>query len=864
MWTPGRPILAVAIVGILAFGVLGLGGTLAQNSAGVAGAGASSSAASAPAPNIAQTMGETALAATHAARLSDRYISVPRPSASAAQIAQSQASGHVTPLYSGAPNPAGVAYYGLSEGSHGTVVPTAQQTRSLEGGIDMQGSGVYAQDLYSSSPDAFGMQLNAVQTNVSILGNNSYSFWTQDIVLYFPASSYMILITNIWNFSGPLLPSNPDGVITNNALYSQTLGCVDASCASSDFGYQQALHYYYSALVIPFPVSYPWQMTMYMNSTLTMGRDGVSFAVDLSQGSGQDINAQYDTVVFNSILPDQPLTFSAPYTANGFAYNPVHLTNDWELIFGGPNGGSNADIASADATLSLGYWNSQLDEYLEIPSAYNYGGETGETVTGMNVAWADSGGIGGAEPDALGAGPLGFSDWGTVSAGPNVVSGLWGAGAPEGTWPVTFNVNPASAWIVVTPDNDSTDVANFLYAVPFAESDLYGPTFWHTPGTYFVKVELSYYDQVPKGPTLIKLHLDEPKVLNINLHFNPLEGVYTPLWAFSNSEIAGLSTSGNGTEWNPYMLFNNQYRDFASWFGLYNDWTFPVYPGVFFYDTTAYTYLEHAPSFTAKTSLNNNYPGPYLPGTNQLQYWFWSVSGFALYDASNISGWFGGGYPYSPFTWDPFNVIFYNSSNNLIAGNTFGTEAQALLMYAGGSAFGPANSGGGDNTVWGNAFLEYSAPPSDLALMTYAEGVGLTLGENGDLIYNNWFATPTTAFMLPLNLYSDDPYLYTDAWNITPIGAAHVNTASGFPLIPLTGSIAGGSIQGGNFWWDYGTTAGSPNPYNGAINPYGVLPYDENATTLVAYFFGPEYYSATYIYNGGDYAPFEHPKVHLG
>jgi len=56
----------------------------------------------------------------------------------------------------------------------------------------------------------------------------------------------------------------------------------------------------------------------------------------------------------------------------------------------------------------------------------------------------------------------------------------------------------------------------------------------------------------------------------------------------------------------------------------------------------------------------------------------------------------------------------------------------------------------------------------------------------------------------------------------------------------------------------------SPNPYNGAVNPIGVLPYDENATTLTLYVYGPSYYFSTYIYNGGDYAPFVHPLVHLG
>jgi len=340
--------------------------------------------------------------------------------------------------------------------------------------------------------------------------------------------------------------------------------------------------------------------------------------------------------------------------------------------------------------------------------------------------------------------------------------------------------------------------------------------------------------------------------------------VYTPLWAFSNSELAAISYSGAGTTYNPYLLFNTQFRPLAMFYGLYNDYGFPVYPGVFLMGTTATTYLIHAPQFTVKTN-DHAYPGMYLPATNEPQFWFWGVSGFALLYSSNISGWFSA-YGYYPTSWNSFNVVFYNSSGNLVAGNTFNSEGQALLMYSGGTVFGDQlNTGGGMNWVWGNTFLQGSAPPSAYPLLPFGAGLGLEVAENFDMVYNNWFATPTTAWMLPLNLYSGDAYLYTDTWNITPCKASFVNYAPGFPLVPLTGSIAGGSKQGGNWWWDYGTTTTSPNPYNGAVNPYGVLPYDENATTLIYYIYGPfPYYYSTYIYNGGDFAPFWHPLVHLG
>jgi hypothetical protein len=846
MRVPGSRVLAVSlVVGILIVGALGIVGVLPIPTRATPSSSPAAVSTDTAAGNVASTMAENALAATSAHGLNPRVISVPRPSATPSQVATSNSLGYVTPLYDAAPAPSGLAYYGLSEGKGGVVVPAILNTTRLMGQVNINGPGIFGQDLYSSSPDSYGLQLNAVTTNITLFGTHGYSFWTQNVVLYYPATHFMILVTNIWNFSG--------ASISGNALYTTGLGCVGGSCAVDDFGIQGLLGYYYSELVIPFPVTYPFDLALFMNSTISNGRDNVSFAVDLS-GPGESFNAPYDWVEFNSLNPEEaPLTIPSNYEANGHSYNPVGLTDDFELDLCGPNGGSNADLADASATLGLAYWSARMGSYEATPSAFNYGGETGETVTGANVAWANGAG-----------GPAGLSDWATVSAGPTVLRGLWHAGAPAGTVPLTLAVTPANAFDIFTPLNNTSGTRNFVYAQPFAESNLYGPTFWLTPGNYSLKVELSDYDQVPQGPTVLIVHLEQAKTLTINLHFNPLNGVYTPLWAFTNAELAGISSYGAGTQYNPYMLFNNQYRPLAAFYGLYNDYAFPVYPGVFLAGTTASAYLEHAPQFVAKTS-DAQYPGPYLPQTNELQFWFWSVSGVALVGAANISGWFGAN-AYYPTVWNSFNVVFYNSSSNLVAGNTFGTESQALLMYSGGTFFGPVNTGGGSNTVWGNSFDQRNAPSSELPLIGFGSGLGLMVGENADLVYNNWFATPTTAWMLPLNLYSGNPYLYTDTWNITPTKASHINYAPGFPLVPLTGSIAGGSVQGGNYWWDYGTNATNPNPYNGAVNPYGVLPYDENATTLVYYVFGPgsPYYTSTYIYNGGDYAPFWHPLVHLG
>ncbi len=780
---------------------------------------ASAAATVSSGPNVASEMATHALSAAHAAGLSPHIAFVPRPSASPGQVAQAASQGHVSPLYTGTPAPMGLAYYGLKEGAGGKVVPSILNTTSLWAQVDTQGTGIQPLDLFQSSPDSYGIQLNAVATNITLFGQPGYSFWTQNVVEYYAGSNFLVLVTNVWNFSG--------GPLSGNALYAH------GPYGTNAYG---ALGFYYAEYFVPMPVTQPFNLSLYMNSSIVGGRDAVNFTVAIS-GPGENLTLPYDYVVFNSTLPNAaPLTVPSNYTADGFHYNPLGLTNDFEVILGGPGGGSQADLASADATLGLAYWDAAKHAYEPTPAAYSYGGETGETVTGASVAWNSGSG-----------GPGGLADYGTMTTGPSILRGLWNAGASMGSYPLTLNVKPGNAFEVFTAANNSAHLANFLISESVAEPGVYTSTYWLPAGEYWLGVGLSDYQ-----PFRVGIDLTGPLTLTIHLKPDARTGIYTPLWAFTNNQLAAISSSGSGTPTSPYVLFNNAHGALPPVFGLYNDYVFPVFPGIFLMGTTASVAADRTASFTTQTSTFQ-YPGPYLPATNQLQLWFWNVSGVAL-ERSMISGWFGGT-TYYPAVFDTSNVIFYESSGNLIAGNDFATEGQALLLFSGGTIFGSVNVGGGNNTIWGNTFTEQAAPTSTLSVAAnwsgLAVGMGIQVAEENDRIYNNYVATPTTAWMLPLNLYSGTPFAYTETWNISVQKASVVHYAAGFPLVPLKGSIVGSRLQGGNFWWDYGTT----NSYNGAVNPLHSLPYVENATTLILYVYGPSYYYSTYLYNGGDYAP---------
>ncbi len=854
-----RPVVVWAVVAFAVVGWLGLGssGILGPSSGarpGATGTGVSATGASPSGPtpspvstatspsNAAQAMASRALAAVRAAGLSPDVISVPRPSATPAQVAESKALGAARPLYTGDPAPMGLADYGINGNGEGSETYSIVNTTALLGFVDANATGIQGEDLYQNLPDAFSVQLNAVLTNVQLFGVSGYSFWTQNIVTYYPSAETMVLLTNVWNFSAPR------AAMTANSI-----------SAHGPFGTHQyaELGFYYAEEDLTTEITYPFNLTLALDSSVTGGANNVSFSVDLSSSKvpSEDFNdTSWDYVIFNSSGDARSSVVLDPsnFTANGVKYNPVNLTDDFELVIVGPGGGSQVDLSTADATLGLAYYVGT--GFHSVPSAFNYGDETGETSTGASVAWSN----------LAGHGPLFETDYGTMSTGPSILTGLWGEGAPSGSDRLSIYVTPANAFNFLEYTGIGNFTSGFVEVPEFAPS-METRTFYLMPGVYRLKSELSDYSYA-----FYTIALEGSTVLNFTLKIDVAAGVYTPLWAFSNEEIAELSTSGNGIPSKPYELPNNQSAPLSSTFGLYNDYGFPVYPGVFLKGTTASTVLDSPPSFETETNTSQ-YPGEALPSTNDLQYWLWGVDGFALQDGTNISGWFADN-GYYPFTFNSFNVVVYASENDLVAGNVFPTEAQALLMYAGVLSTPSDNATtfvGGNNTVWGNEFVETDPPPSCeaapkcLPLLSYASGLGLELAESDDLVYNNLFDTPTTAWLAPLDIYSGEPAVWSgERWNITAQPASNVHYASGFPTIPLTGSVVDGMTQGGNSWWDYGVTL---NWANGADNPTDHIPYDEDAPTLIDPLPGygtplpgygcDLYYCATYIYSGGDYDP---------
>ena len=129
-----------------------------------------------------------------------------------------------TPGYLRSPAPIGVASYGVIN-TTGVAQAQVYDTPSFQGQLTVNGADNFYLD--DDSTDYFGAQLNTILTNVTLLGNSSYTFWTQNVISWSGRSNLLQFVDNIWNFSSPQfnLTSNvfnqtsPNGTQVGNAYY---------------------------------------------------------------------------------------------------------------------------------------------------------------------------------------------------------------------------------------------------------------------------------------------------------------------------------------------------------------------------------------------------------------------------------------------------------------------------------------------------------------------------------------------------------------------------------------------------------------------------------------------------------------------
>ncbi|MGI0156113.1 MAG: thermopsin family protease, partial [Thermoplasmata archaeon] len=504
---------------------------------------------------------------------------------------------------------------------------------------------------------------------------------------------------------------------------------------------------YYYGLSPLVPATFPFQMKLYLNSSLVGGRDAVYFNYSVTSAAGT-FGGNYNYAIFNSLVAgaNPALTPAPMYVANGFSYDPLGLPDDFEITLGGPGGGSNFDVlVSEDTLMSLQYWNTTSAAYLTVPSAYNVGGETGETSVGVNAAWTQFG---------SGGFPAACVECAALSNGPSFQYGMWGVGGSD----AAGNVLPEVAWAsqshpLLTPNPSNA----FIF---LAEGD---------PFTTFVATNWTLYQWAPNmSPTVAFMDLPvgnysflmvmadrsawegrftisadtgsfPTEALNLGA-VDDTYGVDAPLWAFNATGVAAISSGLDA--FGDEILDSNEYAPIGQlpttssaglagnaayfpWFGAFNDYGFPVFPGILLVGVSNVD-VGSAPSFTVSAPPGASYQLSVQhfgwPETNNLQMSFWSDNSIDL-SASTVTGW----WPTAAFfgaSQSMSNVVFWNTSFSTITGNTFATGGMGLFLY-----------GGDFNVVSDNTFLTGGVPSSPNSLATSAAefgSIGLVDADWGD------------------------------------------------------------------------------------------------------------------------------------
>ena len=709
-------------------------------------------------PTPAGAIGSRALAAAKSAHIPLTDVFLPN-----AMSAPTVSNGVVQPLYTSAPAPMGLGYWGVQK-SGGVNKGTVTYHPSIEGAVTLNSVNPFY--LASSSPDIFTMQLNTVLTHTTVLGNTSGQYWIQNVPLYFAASQTFGIEDNIWNFSS-----------ATAGMQTSTLHSYNGTIVPGVF---------YFDVGPSFHLPTPFTVRLWNNASVVNLRPTVYFNYSITTANGSVITGSYDRVEFNSAV--SPVTPAAmpTFQIDGKQTNPLGLLNDAEIMIGGPGGGSTTSLFGINGSMGLWTEANGSSTFTPVPAGYSFGTDTGETSEGI-AEW----GTGGPHPLAI------------LGPGPSLLQPLWGAvGAHTGFIRETFDLMPTNAFAFANVGGTFNANTAAWAPVPVNGVAVYDLS----PHTYSFDFLLA--DRTPMTATV-----SSTSTLTVHLAKNNAMGVYTPLWAWDKSQLRFISSQGNGTLGNPYVLESNSVGAVSPLFGEFNDFYYPVFPGIFIANSNAYVTATGLTDFPVHYTLPNEaaFSAHFgTPFSNNLGLQFFNDSHISLVGNSQLTGW--------AFTGDTFvsSVLFWNTSHSLIGANTFQVQSLGLIV-----------SGGTGNVVWGNVFQSATTTASNPAQIQFGSAQqGFQEFDGGDLIYNNEFLTPVTAVTPPFNLYTGAPQLLQDRWNVSPQSALHTRVVNGFGL---NGSILGLVYQAGNYWANYGAPS----------DPYGVKPYTDGGGILLGGDFQP-------------------------
>lgn len=695
----------------------------------------------------------------------------------------------VTQLYKRSPAPMGIADYGMMEPS-GFVIPYEYNTSGFLGTVKFESIKPFYP--MNNNPGSISTQLSAVLSGVTINGNSGNDLWIKSVMLYTPATSEVQFISNIWDLSTPGMVFPVNAISSGNG---QTV---------------PGLFYHYASPKLT--MSGEFTASLYMDAANINGNNAVILKYQFSnteQNFTSDLVA-YDTVVFNSVSSDIQTAANAAFEVNGFKKTASGLLYDAELVVTGPGSGSTTTIYEANGQLTLKF-RAADGTPTKLPASYNFGSNTGETIQGLSVWWTSL-----MKPMAH------------LSLGPSLLVSLWGSQVSHsGAVNIQGKINPPNSFVFIsmgqTFDNSTASWApvnpngTYKFSMPgridysgMVILSNYEPFYFKTASAETHNETGEGGEGQPHGGQGGSGEEETAAWQNATLSLSLTRGVYTPLYANGNDQVKYLTVgsssngtyAGNGTKDSPYKLENNQYASLNQLFSHSNYFLYPEFSGMQIMNTGASIDVISPPTLHIHYTTDmywvlDKYK---LPLVNSLNMVFYNTSGVKVLDADSISGWFPTTMLHAPAA----SMMFYGSTDFLIASDTFSGMGASLLVYNNATA-------DTNGTIWGNHFLADHVIHSQYSLNIRGADnpSGVSAYSSGNLIYNNYFTSGISAFSTGVDPYTGNAsVVYHNDWNLSgKMPVSYVKHVNGYNL---TGSIVDSGYQGGNFWDREITTI----PYN--------------------------------------------------
>ena len=716
----------------------------------------------------------------------------------------------VAPYYTSAPAPMGVADYGIMTSS-GLIQKYQYDATGISGSAMFEGITPFY--LMNSAPGSVAIQLNAVLNGTTILGQPDQIFWVHAVGLYTPAAGTVQMISNVWDISTPGFEFPSGAILQGNGAMVP------------------GVFYYYGGPTLILPPE--GTLILSLETSVVDNQVIVNFGYDISNAEATSATtATYDTVVFNSALPDSSIaTRPAYFHVDGYRTTPSGLLYDAEFVATGPGSGSTTVSYFANDQFKLSYISGATLAYTTVPAAYNYGSNTGETISGLSVWYTSA------------KNPIAH-----LSQGPSILAPLWGSALSKagGAVNIQGTVQPANAFVFINPGTtyDPTRAA-------WAPINANGTYKFSMPGglEYSGAVMLSDYTMFTFTPTTYSGNTTEEEgggsshntsggqhgqyggggkgghgggedtnetalYFNVTMSFSLEQGIYTPLYANGNEQLQYLTVgnnltgnvTGNGTLEAPYILETGKPVSLDPLFTKTNTYLYPEFAGIQLMNTNASVLISNPPEYQVHfpTYMTSSFGSSAFPTSNYLGYQFYNTSGVTFYGANMIRGWL----PASMQNLPVANVAFLDSTDFLVANSYFSVTGSSLTIYN-------SNGVSGNGTVWGNHFIADTSATDSYAKNLLNSGLptALSVFSSGNLIYNNYFDATRSAYSPGFDpLTGSIEHEYENQWNLPEKqNLSYVNPVHGFNL---SGAIVEVNYQGGNYWYNFDGSI----PYNDSGN----------------------------------------------